>query len=112
MEDHIKKFHDFLQGKPLQSCLTTLKKHTSYQGIELLHVSFGKMDSRRKSFFSYGKSCPDSRRKRFSHEEDDIESMMKTEVAQICRDELPIELSNDNSVRLFCDRLPLYINRA
>ena len=37
---------------------------------------------------------------------------MKTEVAQICRDELPIELLNDNSVRLFCDRLPLYINRA
>ena len=88
-----KNFHDFLQGKPLQSCLRTLKKHTSYQGIELLHVSFGKMDSSRKSFFSYGKSCPDSRRKRFCHEEDDIETMMKTEVAQICRDELPIELS-------------------
>ena len=70
------------------------------------------MDSSRKSSFSYGKSCPDSRRKRFCHEEDDIESMMKTEVAQICRDELPIELSNDNSVRLFCDRWSLYINRA
>ena len=70
------------------------------------------MDSSRKSSFSYGKSCPDSRRKRFCHEEDDIESMMKTEVAQICRDEFPIELLNVNSVRLFCDRLPLYINRA
>ena len=88
-----KNFHDFLQGKPLQSCLTTLKKHTSYQGIELLHVSFGKRDSSRKSPFSYDESCPDSRMKRFCHEEDDIESMMKTEVTQICRDELPIELS-------------------
>ena len=104
--------HDFLQGKPLQSCLTTLKKHNSYQGIELLYVSFGKMDLSRKSSFSYGKSCPNSKRKRFCHEEDDIESMMKTEVAQIGRDGLPIELSNDNSVRLFCHLWSLYTNRA
>ena len=96
----------------MQSCLTTLKKHNSYQGIELLHVSFGKMDSSRKSSFSNGKSCPNSKRKRFYHEEDNIESMMKTEVAQTCRDELPIELSNDNSVRLFCDLWSLYTNRA
>lgn len=107
-----KNFHDFLHGKPLQSYNS---KETHFdQGIELLHVSFGKSDSSRKSSFSYGKSCPDSRRKRFCHQEDDIESMMKTdlEVAQICRDELPSELSNDNSVRLFCDLLSLYINRA